>query len=291
MSKKLVALSLLMLAKSASATVVTGFDAFDSTNWHMAHGWTNGYPTLNGWRADHVTFDQGVMTITLDDQKSAQPGDPAWFFPGADYTSGEYRSNEWLQYGRYEVSMKPAKASGVISSFFMFTGPVDDTVNPLPSGSRPWDEIDIEFLGNDTTKVQFNYFANGHVAGSEFVHDLGFDAADSFHTYAFEWRPDRLDWYVDGQLIHSVTEGPLPSTNGRLMMDVWAAHSDLETWAGPFNYTGPVSAQYDWVNYTPLSELKTSPVPIPPAAGSFALGILALAGWKRRQKERSKPPA
>ena len=32
--------------------------------------------------------------------------------------------------------------------------------------------------------------------------DLGFDAADSFNDYAFIWYSDRIEWYVNGQLIY-----------------------------------------------------------------------------------------
>lgn len=43
-------------------------------------------------------------------------------------------------------------------------------------------EIDIEVLGKDTTKVQFNYYTNG-VGNHEYMYDLGFDASEGFHTY------------------------------------------------------------------------------------------------------------
>ena len=36
-----------------------------------------------------------------------------------------------------------------------------------------------------------NYFRNG-VGGHEKMIDLGFDASDDFHTYAFEWHKDKI---------------------------------------------------------------------------------------------------
>lgn len=77
------------------------------------------------------------------------------------YTGGEWRSKERFGYGLYQVNMKPIKNPGVVSSFFTYTG---------PSEGKPWDEIDIEFLGKDTTKVQFNYFTNGRGQKDEHVH-------------------------------------------------------------------------------------------------------------------------
>lgn len=97
----------------------------------------------------------------------------------AKFDCGEYCSTNNYGYGLYEVSMKPAKNTGIVSSFFTYTGPAHGT---------QWDEIDIEFLGKDTTKAQFNYFTNG-VGGHEKVINLGFDASQGFHTYAFDWQP------------------------------------------------------------------------------------------------------
>ena len=131
--------------------------------------------------------------------------------------------------------MKPAKGSGVISSFFLYT-------------NRPWDEIDIEFLGNDTTKVQFNYYTNGK-GGHEYVYDLGFDASEDFHEYAFEWREDAIIWYVDGKAVYAATED-IPSTPGHIMVNLWNLSEDKTDWAGKFDPSKlPLAAQYEWFGY------------------------------------------
>ena len=101
--------------------------------------------------------------------------------------------------------MMPIKADGVDTGFFMYTGPSD---------GDPWDEIDFEFLGYDTTKVQLNYYTDG-VGGHEYMLDLGFDASEGYHTYGFDWQPDRITWYVDGVARYSATEN-LPTNPGRL---------------------------------------------------------------------------
>ena len=136
-------------------------------------------------------------------------------------------------YGFYSVKMKPVKKSGVISSFFIYTG-------------HPWDEIDIEFLGKDTTKVQFNYFTNG-VGGHEYVYDLGFDASEEYHEYAFEWREDSITWYVDGKAVYRATED-IPSHAGYLMMNLWNVSDDMAYWPGKFDGKDlPLEAHYEWI--------------------------------------------
>ena len=224
-----------------TATLAGGFlDNLDSYNtglWQKADGWTNGDPFNNGWRADHVNFASGIMTITLDNLTCPSG------CSNRPYASGEYRRNALSGYGLYEGRLKAAKASGIVGgAFFLYTGPSD---------GQPWDEIDVEILGKDTTKLQTNYFTNG-VGGHETYIDLGFDAAADFHTYGIEYRPTFIKWYVDGVLVHTETgsRGPLPSHQMKLMVNLWPGIG-VDGWLGPFTYTGALSAQYDWLKYTP----------------------------------------
>ncbi|MFZ6030596.1 MAG: beta-glucanase [Chloroflexota bacterium] len=224
-----------------SATPTGGFyddlNQYNTGMWTKADGWTNGDPFNAGWRADHISFANGIMTITLDN-RTCPSG-----CSNRPYASGEYRRNVMTTHGLYEVRLKAAKGSGIVGgSFFVYTGPSDN---------QPWDEIDIEILGKDTTKMQTNYFTNG-VGGHETMIDLGFDAADDFHTYGFEFRPGYIKWYVDGVLVHTETgtRGPLPTHPMKLMMNFWPGIG-VDSWLGPFNYTGPLYQQVDWIRYTP----------------------------------------
>ncbi len=209
----------------ASPALSDGFDAYDPSVWQMA-AWANGAPFNCGFLPDHVTFSDGFMTLKLDDFPSA----------GRPYSGGEYRTLRTFSYGHFEVRMKAARASGIVSSFFTYTG-------------APWDEIDVEILGKDTTKVQFNYFVNG-TGGHEALVDLGFDASADYHRYAFDWQPGSIRWYVDGVLKHAVTGGTLPSHPMQLMMNLWNGIG-VDGWLGSFQYVGPLYASYDEVSYTP----------------------------------------
>ena len=168
------------------------------------------------------TVGDGLLTLTLSKEDSG-------------YVGAEYRTQARYSYGYYSVSMKAASCPGVISSFFTYT-------------NWPWDEIDIEFLGDDTTRVQFNYFKNG-VGGHEYVYYLGFDASEGFHEYGFDWQPDSITWYVDGQSVYQAT-ADIPSTAGQIMMNLWNVDDSNADWAGKFDDSLlPVIAQYQWVGY------------------------------------------
>ena len=224
-------------AATPSGGFTDNLDSYNTALWTKADGWTNGDPFNVGWRADHINFSGGIMTITLDNVPCPSG------CSNRPYASGEYRRNELTGYGLYEGRFKAAKGSGIVGgSFFIYTGPSDN---------QPWDEIDIEILGKDTTKMQCNYFTNG-VGGHETMINLGFDAAAGFHTYGFDYQPNYIKWYVDGALVHTETgaRGPLPTHKMKLMMNLWAGIG-VDGWLGPFTYTGPLYQQVDWIRFTP----------------------------------------
>ena len=182
----------------------------------------NGPPFNCSFKRDNAVIADDLLTITLNETRTG-------------YAGAEYRSIHKYSYGFYSVCMKAASCSGVISSFFTYTG-------------RPWDEIDIEFLGDDTSKVQFNYFTNG-VGNHEYVYYLGFDASEDFHEYAFDWQPDSITWYVDGIAVYKATTD-IPSTPGNIMMNIWNVADSNANWAGKFDDSSlPVLAQYKWIGY------------------------------------------
>lgn len=201
--------------------------------WELADGWTNGSMFNVTWRKGNASFTDGTMKLKID--KDAVPAN------GIPYSGGEFRSREFYGYGRYEVCMKPIKNDGVVSSFFTYTGPTDN---------NPWDEIDIEFLGKDTTIVQFNYFTDSK-GEHEHIHQLGFDAAEDFHTYAFEWREDSITWFVDGEEVYSAEEN-IPVTEGKIMMNAWCGKG-VDGWLNAFDDSNvPLTAEYKWVSFTPF---------------------------------------
>ncbi len=264
MHRRIALLLLTALPLTAHAFTDT-FDSFDNGLWGASDGWSNGSPFAVGWRADHLTVAGGLLTLSLDDQPCAS--DPG-LCSGMNYASAELRSNAFYGYGTVSGQLQAASGAGLITSLFTYTGAYD---------GNPHDEIDIEILGQDTTKLQVNYYVGG-VGGHEAVIDLGFDAAAGLHEYAFSWRPDGIDWYVDGLLVHSVdATGPLPTTAGKIMANLWAVDSSAEGWAGAFAYDAPVGASYSAISYTPFSVPE-------PSSGLWPLLPLALWGVRRRRQ-------
>lgn len=224
-----------MKERKETADVFVDFTQDVSKEFYPSDGWTNGDPFNCFWRKENCIIEDHLLKLRID-RSSPEPG-------MSFYYGGEYRSDAFFGYGRFEVSMKAIQNDGVVSSFFTYTGPSDQ---------NPWDEIDIEFLGKDTSKVQFNYYTNG-VGGHEKLYDLGFDASKDFHTYGFEWHKEKIVWLVDGKAVYTATE-QLPVTPAKLMMNAWCGKG-VDGWLNPFDDSNlPLTAEYQWFAYTAFEE-------------------------------------
>ena len=197
--------------------------------FYAANGYSNGGMFNCYWSNTCAQINDSTLNMTV--KKDTNNNNPT------GYLGAEYRTDKVYSYGYYEVCMKPAKGSGLVSSFFTYTN------NPR------WDEIDIEFLGKDTTKVQFNYYIDG-VGGHEKLYDLGFDASSEFHVYGFNWKSNSITWYVDGKAVYTATES-IPEYPQQIMMNIWNC-TGIDEWTGPLDESAlPATASYKWVAYVP----------------------------------------
>lgn len=236
-------------------TPLTGATLADFTDgaaetFFASDGWTNASVFNAWWKADRVTYSDGAAHLSIAENAEGSAEDNNGYF------AGEMRSYQYFGYGDYEVTMKPGKKTGTASTFFVCTGPYDTDENGDPN---PWDEIDIEFLGQDTTKVQFNYYVDG-TGGHEYMYDLGFDAAAEYHEYGFRWTEEYIVWFVDDVPVYKVEKSeqtPMPSTPGRILMNYWSGTPEAEGWMGVFSDPDGVTADYKKIatSATPIGTL------------------------------------
>ncbi len=186
------------------------------------------------WKAENIAARSGGAFLEVRREQSG----------GLPYTAAEMQSSETYRYGRYETIMQPASGSGLVTAFFTYTG---------PWFGDPHDEIDIEFLGSDTTKIHFNYFKNGKsIKPATF--DLPFDAASKPHLYAFEWRPDGITWFVEGEPVYATEPGDkgIPVAAGKVMFSAWTGKPMMAGWHGQPVFRDGAGAQFNCVSFTPL---------------------------------------
>ncbi|OBZ09245.1 family 16 glycosylhydrolase [Bacillus sp. FJAT-26390] len=248
--------------EALGTTFEDSLDQKDTDRWYASNGWSNGGTFLSGWRDDHVVFQDGKLKLLIDDKPCAE--DKA-LCSDKPYASGEYSTTQRYGYGKFEVRMKAVKGDGVVTGFFTYGADSDGKA----------DEIDIEILGKNTTQFETNYFTKGVGMHSTII-PLGFDAADDFHDYAFEWAPDSIKWYVDGKLVHTEdgSRGALPSAPGYILANMWPA-TKTNGWANEYVYPGTTQiAEVDRIAYTlPKRQPGTSVDPTLPKGQSVSLMI------------------
>jgi hypothetical protein len=175
------------------------------------------------------------------------------------YKGAELRTKESYKWGRFEVRMMSSGREGMLSSFF--------TYNDL---NGIWNEIDIEILGRYPDDIQFNTITPGR-----FNH-LGhykapFSPHQDYHTYAIEWTPQYVSWFVDGREVLKQIGTHISTLvqPQKIMMNVWIPN--FENWVGTWNdLVLPAFAYYDFVSYASYT----------PSSGSTGTGNNFTLQWK-----------
>lgn len=154
-----------------------------------------------------------------------------------------YTFNSYL-YGRYELRMRVAKGSGLLSTFFTYK-------NGSEVANTFWEEIDLEIFGkNNATQWQSNVILGDQrpTISSEIVHTADSSLAEAYHTYVLEWTPDYVAWYLDGVEVRRIngTSTVTSLTNPEsVRMNIWASEST--DWAG--DWDDSVLPVYQFVDY------------------------------------------
>jgi len=138
-------------------------------------------------------------------------------FAGPDKITRNYTSarlltkNKFSQaYGRFEARIKISYGQGIWPAFWML-GDNIDTVHWPTCG-----EIDImENIGKEPSRIHGTLHGPGYSAGSgitaPYALPNGQKFSDDFHTFAVEWEPKVIRFYVDGVLYKKRTPADLPA--------------------------------------------------------------------------------
>jgi len=173
--------------------------AVDSTKWGFdtgGNGWGNNELEYYTSRTENASREGGMLVIKALKET----------FGGREYTSARLLTrNKFSQrYGRIEARIKVPYGQGIWPAFWMLGD------NLSTAGWPTCGEIDImENIGREPSTV------HGTIHGPNYSGDKGIGAAynlssgqkfsDDFHTFAVEWEPNVIRWYVDGFLYKTIT--------------------------------------------------------------------------------------
>jgi beta-glucanase (GH16 family) len=194
----------------------TSGSTVNETFWHGENG-TGSDQGLRGWgnnERQYYRFENAVMDGNGALEIKATT-------TGASETTCYYGPCEWYSsriatkgqvsflYGRLEARIKGAPGIGTWGAFWTLGTDIDTIL-------WPWcGEIDItELVGKDSSLVLgYIHGPGGNSRGTKF--DINQNWANDYHTYAVDWMPDQVVWYVDGQKYSVINREGKPWAYGK----------------------------------------------------------------------------
>lgn len=208
------------------------FNYLDSSKWEK----TNYSTPYTSYVPENVTVIDGNLICKA---------------PANEFKGGELLTLKRFGYGKYRARLKISNIPNTVFSFYLYNH----------KGGNP-DEIDVEFYGSNTHQINFNSWKDGYLVSA--ILDLTFDASADFHTYGFDYYKDRIDFIIDGVIVHTLNTN-IPSTEMYMLCTAYSP-----SWMGAMpNSDGFL--YIDWITQeSKASLLGYAPVVI---IGSIILGI------------------
>jgi beta-glucanase (GH16 family) len=177
----------------------------DASKWKFdigGSGWGNNEQQYYTNSTSNVRQDgQGNLAITA---RRENPANYQCHYGTCQYTSGRILTADKFsqRYGRFEARIKVPKGQGIWPAFWMLGG------NNWPTTG----EIDImENVGYEPNTVHGTVHGPGYSGGEGIGggRTIGEPLSNTFHTYAVEWSPNLIVWFLDGSEYFRITPANL----------------------------------------------------------------------------------
>lgn len=260
------------------------FDTFDAEVWRRGDGAVGG-EAMCRFQDQGVQVVDGVLELVI--RREAVPAgfsrDHDQQKAAYDFSCGEMRTkpDRRIRYGRIETRMKApdrARASGYISSLFTYVNDLD------AEGRGEWEEIDIELEGIRPDKFQANLIYGLNTwewwrtrEWGAWEDKLEVGPVDEWRVFAIEWVPDAIRWYVDGELVKTLSQAdidcapscvgpqvhptPIPDDYTDIMLNFWIPNDTIQDTFGGNKRDNvyPMTTRYDWIRYYQYDEAPAEP--------------------------------
>ena len=162
----------------------------DGTAYHVK-GWGN---NERQYYLDSQSKIDSSGVLTISASRNGANAFNCYYGTACEWVSSRFSTKGLIgfKYGRIEARLKGPVGDGTWAAFWMLGANIDE---------RPWPgcgEIDItELLGRDPLTVYGT--PHGPASGDSYTTTLNDGFSSDYHTYAVDWLPDQITWYVDGK--------------------------------------------------------------------------------------------
>ena len=181
----------------------------DSAIWAPENGDGSKAAAGGGWgNKERQFYIPNLAKITSEgalkiDATTTGAGEYTCYYKGpCEWVSSKYitKGKVGFKYGRVEARIKGPVGAGTWGAFWMLGADIDDRL-------WPWcGEIDVTELVGKSPNTAYGYLhglLSGGFGGRGTTVDMPNGFANEYHTYAVDWLPESIDWYVDGVLFGS----------------------------------------------------------------------------------------
>jgi beta-glucanase (GH16 family) len=216
--------------------------SLDTTKWNTCYPnfqvGTDSCHHNNGeleiYQPSQVLVSNGILTLRAE-EKPVTIGGMTFKYPSGMISSGPGANGSKAKfaftYGFMKIRAKMPKGKGFWPAFWT-----------LPTNGSWPPEIDVqEILGNHPTTVFLTYhWGTNKGASYRARHWSGPDFSAGWHTYATDWEPNAIIWYIDGierfryTNINNITSKPM----------YLLANLAVGGWPGSPNTSTPFPADY-----------------------------------------------
>ncbi len=203
------------LADDVTGWSLVWSDEFNSTtlnasNWSFdigGSGWGNNELQTYTSRNENAYLEGGSLVIRALKESYSGPDNKT-----RNYTSARLLSKRKFAqaYGRFEARIKIPRGQGIWPAFWLLGGNIET------AGWPKCGEIDVmENIGKEPSTVHGTLHGPGY-SGARGITEayrlpLGQKFSDAFHSFAVEWEPNVIKFYVDGLLYKTRTPADLPA--------------------------------------------------------------------------------
>jgi beta-glucanase (GH16 family) len=179
----------------------------DTWTHEIGDGTANGIP---GWGNSELQYytnstenaaTDGAGNLAITVKATGDSSTARCYYGPCKYTSARLISAHKAEfaYGRVEARVRVPSGAGLWPAFWMLGTDIERVGWPQTG------EIDImEHVGREPNRVFGTIHGPGYSGGDSFggIYDFAEPVAERYHTYAVEWQPNKIVWYVDGIRYH-----------------------------------------------------------------------------------------